>query len=234
MTADRKLKAPSSQSVHAPSPGEVLVSLLGNHVPRAASRLFPDLLWRRSDGTRTLYLTFDDGPDETTPALLDLLNRYEVPASFFLVGEQMRRWPAFVRAIRDAGHTMGQHTDTHPNAWQTPASAVEAEMERASATLADMTGEAVRWMRPPYGYFTTAMRRWCRRQGQRIAMWDVMPGDFLSSATSESVLERTVGLARPGSIVVLHEGGHARRVTPPALALALPRLLDAGYRFASL
>ncbi len=234
MRADRKLKERTTQPIYGPSFSEVLVSLLGNHVPRAASRLFPDLLWRRTDGTRTLYLTFDDGPDESTPALLDLLDRYEVPASFFLVGEQMRRWPAFVRAMRDAGHTVGQHTDTHANAWQTPADAIEAEMERATKTLEDLTGETVRWMRPPYGYFTNAMRRWCQQAGQRIAMWDVMPGDFLTSATSESVLEQTVSLARPGSIVVLHEGGHARRVTPPALALALPRLLADGYRFAAL
>ncbi|MEM1042415.1 MAG: polysaccharide deacetylase family protein [Bacteroidota bacterium] len=212
----------------------MLVSLLGNHVPRAASRLFPDLLWRRTDGTRTLYLTFDDGPDETTPALLELLDRYEVPASFFLVGEQMRRWPECVRALHAAGHTVGQHTDTHANAWKTPADVVETEMARATATLEDLTGEAVRWMRPPYGYFTTAMRRWCRQHGQRIAMWDVMPGDFLASATPDAVLNRTVDLARPGSVIVLHEGGHARRVTPPALALALPLLLADGYRFAAL
>ncbi len=212
----------------------MLVNLLGNHVPRAVSGFFPDLLWRRADGTRTLYLTFDDGPDAATPALLDLLARYEVPAAFFLIGERMRRHPELVRAVREAGHTVGQHTDTHANAWQTPAAEVEAEMVRATATLEDLSGEAVRWMRPPYGYFTTAMRRWCRRQGQRIAMWDVMPGDFLTSATAASVLRRTVGLARPGSVIVLHEGGHARRVTPLALARALPRLKAAGYRFAAL
>ncbi len=212
----------------------VLVDLIGNRLPRAASRLFPDLLWRRPGGARTLYLTFDDGPDCATPALLELLDRHEVAASFFLVGEQMRRYPDFVRAIRSAGHTVGQHTDTHPSAWRTPPATLERELAAATATLEDLTGEAVRWMRPPYGYFTTAMRQWCRRHAQRIAMWDVMPGDFLRSATSANVLARTVGLARPGSVIVLHEGGHARRVTPPALAEVLPRLKAAGYRFAVL
>lgn len=211
-----------------------LTLLLGNAAPRTAACFLPDLLWRRDDGARTLYLTFDDGPDEGTPALLDLLARYEVPAAFFLIGAYARRRPDLVRAIGDAGHLVAQHTDTHPDPWKTPAAAVAAEMERATATLADITGKAVRWMRPPYGHFTFAMRAWCRAHGQRIAMWDVMPGDFLSSATSESIFRRVVGLARPGSVIVLHEGGHAQRVTPPALARALPSLLADGYRFAAL
>jgi peptidoglycan/xylan/chitin deacetylase (PgdA/CDA1 family) len=211
-----------------------LTTLLGNHVPRALSPLFPDLFWRRDDGTPTLHLTFDDGPDASTPALLDLLDRHGIDASFFLIGAKARRRPDLVRAIAAAGHTIGQHTDTHPDAWRSPASAVVAEMERATATLEDLTGEAVRWMRPPYGRFTSSMRAWCRDRGQRIAMWDVMPADFLSSSTAPDILRRTLRLVRPGSVLVLHEGGHARRVTPPALVRALPLLLADGYRFARL
>lgn len=208
--------------------------LLGNVAPRTAAYLLPDLLWRRNDGSRTLYLTFDDGPDESTPALLDLLARHEVPALFFLIGAHARRRPDLVRAIRDAGHAVGQHTDTHPDAWRTPAVTVAAEMDRATATLEDTLGQPVRWMRPPYGHVTFSMRAWCRARAQRIVMWDVMPGDFLSSATSEAIVRRVVGLSRPGSIIVLHEGGHARTVTPPALERILPYLPADGYRFAAL
>lgn len=211
-----------------------LTTILGNHVPRALSPLFPDLLWRRDDDARTLHLTFDDGPDEATPALLDLLDQHGVKATFFLIGAKARERPDLVRAIAAAGHTIGQHTDTHPDAWRTPAPAVLAEMERATATLEDITGQAVRWMRPPYGRFTSTMRSWCRARGQRIAMWDVMPGDFLSSTTATDVLRRTLRLVRPGSVLVLHEGGHARRVTPPALLRVLPTLQADGYRFTAL
>lgn len=208
--------------------------VLANGIPRTAARLLPDLLWRRKDGMRTLYLTFDDGPDETTPALLDLLGRHAIPATFFLIGDKARRRPDLVRTLCDAGHTVGQHTDTHPDPWRTPAAAVDAEMERATATLEELTGQAVRWMRPPYGHVTRSMRAWCRAHGQRVVMWDVMPGDFLSSATSQSIFRITVRLTRPGSVIVLHEGGHARHVTPPALARILPTLLADGYRFAAL
>jgi len=213
----------------------VLVSLLGNRLPRVAAPLFPDLLWRRPDGTRTLYLTFDDGPcPKTTAATLDLLDRYGLRAAFFLLGGGARRHPGLVRAIHDAGHAVAQHTDTHPDAWKTPPDLVEREMASATAVLEDLTGAPVRWMRPPYGRFTTSMRRWCRAHGQRIVMWDVMPGDFLPKTTTDDVLRRTLGLVRPGSILVLHEGNHAATVTPAALERLLPRLLDEGYRFGTL
>jgi peptidoglycan/xylan/chitin deacetylase (PgdA/CDA1 family) len=211
-----------------------LTTFLGNHVPRTLSPLFPDLFWRRDDDARTLHLTFDDGPDASTPALLDLLDRHGIDASFFLIGAKARQRPDLVRAILAAGHTIGQHTDTHPDAWRTPAHAVLDEMECATATLEDITGEAIRWMRPPYGRFTSTMRSWCRARGQRIAMWDVMPGDFLSSTTAADVLRRTLRLVRPGSVLVLHEGGHARRVTPPALLRILPTLQADGYHFTAL
>lgn len=213
----------------------MLLDLIGTRIPRAAAPLLPGLTWRHDDGARTLFLTFDDGPCPTsTPRLLEVLARHEARASFFLLGRAARRRPDLVRALHEAGHTLGQHTDTHPDAWRTPAARLLGEMERATATLEAITGEAVGWMRPPYGHLTPSMLRWCRARGQRVAMWDVMPGDFLSSATPAGVLRRTLRLVRPGSVVVLHEGGRARHVTPPALAEALPRLAGLGYRFAPL
>lgn len=210
----------------------MLVDLLGNRLPRAAASRFPDLLWRRPDGGRTLYLTFDDGPcPDSTAATLDLLARYDVRAAFFLIGERARAYPHLVRAVHAAGHTIGQHSDTHPNAWDISSDALIGEMERATATLEDLTGEAVRWMRPPYGRFTRTMRRWCREHDQPIVMWDVMPGDFLPRTAADDVMARVERLVRPGSIIVLHEGNHARTVTPQALTRLLPRLLDEGYRF---
>ena len=210
----------------------MLLHLLGNRLPRAAAPLFPDLLWRGDSSDRAVHLTFDDGPcPETTAATLDLLARFDAPATFFFLGARARARPDLVRATAEAGHAVGQHTDTHLDAWRAPAEAVEEELTTATATLEALTGRPVRSMRPPYGRFTRSMRRWCRTNGQRIVMWDVMPGDFLPGASSADVARRTLALVRPGSVVVLHEGGRAADVTPSALGRILPRLLDEGYRF---
>ncbi len=209
--------------------------LRDTHLPRLAAPLLPGLVWRGErldpDGAPRLYLTLDDGPDpETTPRLLDLLAAHDARATFFLVGERVRRHPDLVRAARAAGHAVGQHTDTHVDAWRTPRRRVKAEMARATRALEDATGEAVRQMRPPYGRITPAVGRWARAQGQSVVMWDLMPSDFVASVEPATVAGRTRRLARPGSVVVLHEGGRAGRVALAALHIALPRLRAAGFR----
>jgi peptidoglycan-N-acetylglucosamine deacetylase len=177
---------------------------------------------RVSDKSRTLYLTFDDGPDPaTTQQLLDLLEARMCTATFFLIGENVRRHPGLARRIARSGHTVGQHTHSHIDPWRVRDSVVRSEMEEATAVIEDATGQGVGWVRPPFGHITPGMARWARENGQRIALWDVMPGDFLSSATAEGVARHVEGKARPGSLVVLHEGGRAADVTPPAVGRIL-------------
>src|SRR5690606_32492249 len=102
--------------------GPVMIPTLATHVPRAAARFFPDLLWRVRTDARTVYLTFDDGPTTAlTLPLLELLDRFNARASFFLLGKHAALLPDAVREIAAAGHTIGNHTYTHPGAWLTPA-----------------------------------------------------------------------------------------------------------------
>lgn len=212
-----------------------LVQLVGTRVPRLAARYFPDVLWRVPTSERTAFLTFDDGPTrQMTAPLLDLLARYEVPASFFLLGGQARRHPGLVRAIAQAGHTIGNHTYHHPDAWRTPAATVLRELERTTGLLEDLAGKPVRWMRPPYGRFTRAMRRWCQLRRQRCTMWDLGPGDYLPHVTSEAIVAHVERHVRPGSIIVLHDNPKAHAVTLPALETLLQRMLETGWRFRAL
>src|SRR5690606_18259253 len=153
---------------------------------------------------RVVYLTFDDGPSrQLTAPILDLLARFDARAAFFLIGARAARDPGLVRAIAAAGHTIGNHTYTHPDAWKTPVSRLVAELERTTALLEDQVQQTVRWMRPPYGRFTRAMRAWCLARRQRLTMWDVMPGDYLPGATSRKVERRLLAYVRRGSIVVM-------------------------------
>ncbi len=212
-----------------------LVHTVGTRVPRLVARYYPDLLWRVPTTERVAYFTFDDGPTPSmTAPLLEVLARFEAVATFFLLGEQAALDPGLVRAIDAAGHTVGNHTYSHPNTWRTSDAAVLDELERTTDLLEGLVEAPVRWMRPPFGRFTRAMRAWCQERDQRCTMWDIGPGDFLRSATRHRIERRILRAVRPGSIIVLHDNPKARAVTPPALASVLAHLRDDGWRFAAL
>ena len=213
-----------------------LVPYVATVLPRLVGQWFPDLLWRRAvdDHERTLYLTFDDGPTATmTDPILRVLDQFDAQATCFLVGAQAQDDPDRVRRLRDAGHTIGNHTFTHPDPWCTPDAALLDELNRTTEALQTITGQPTRYLRPPYGRFTRAMRRWGREQGQRVVMWDVMPGDFLGMATQPSVERHVLRFVRPGSIVVLHDNPIAP-MTPAALETILRRLSARGWQFDAL
>ena len=212
-----------------------LVSLIGTQLPRAVARHYPDLLWRLPLRAKVVYFTFDDGPTLSgTSPLLDILARHEAKASFFLLGKQAEKHPGLVRALADAGHTIGNHTYSHPNAWRISASTLFRELDRTTRVLEDLVQKPIRWMRPPYGYFTQAMRHWCQLRRQRLTMWDVGVGDYLDGATEQEVERRILNGIRPGSIIVLHDNARANKITPLAFSNVLARLRDEGWHFAAL
>lgn len=209
--------------------------LVGTRVPRLIQRFYPDLLWRVPTRRRVAYFTFDDGPTpELAGRLLDLLAQHEAKATFFLIGRLAERDPGLVRATAEGGHTIGNHTYTHPDAWRAPRAQVLRELEQTTSLIEDQTQTSVRWMRPPYGRFTHAMRSWCLARRQRLTMWDLMPGDFLPRATPGNVYRRVRTDVRPGSIIVLHDNLKAEHVTPAALSELLADLTADGWSLEAL
>ncbi len=183
---------------------------------------------------RALYVTVDDGPDaDGTPRWLDALARHDARAVFFLSAGRAQARPDLVRAITEAGHRVASHGDAHVSGWRRRPGAVRADVERAEQVLEALTGGPVRDVRPPYGRVTPGLARWARAGGRRIVLWDVMPGDFLPSRSADRLAGEIVRLARPGSILALHDGAPAARAVA-ALDLALPRLAAAGWRFPAL
>lgn len=212
-----------------------LVPYLATHVLRPFQRYFPDMLWRRDEAHKTAYLTFDDGPTATmTEEILDILATYSAQATFFLIGRHAADHPDLVRRLHRAGHTLGNHTHTHPNAWSLPSADLRMELSRSTETIEQIAGTRVDVMRPPYGKFTGAMRTWCAERQQRMVMWDVMPGDYLRTATADRVDRFVRSTIRPGSIIVLHDNPICEGVTPPALDALLRRLTAEGWTFEAL
>jgi peptidoglycan/xylan/chitin deacetylase (PgdA/CDA1 family) len=188
-----------------------------------------------------LALTFDDGPNPTaTPQLLEVLARHKVRATFFLIGEFVKREPALTREIAAAGHAIGNHTMTHPWLPFVSAARVRAELAGCNAAIEDTIAAKVSLFRPPHGALRPAVLRAARELNLKTVQWNLIAGDWDADSSSTILTRVQNGIARNrrrgrGTNVVLHDGGHLgpsqpRLKTVEAVAQLLPSL-DAGMRF---
>jgi peptidoglycan-N-acetylglucosamine deacetylase len=173
-------------------------------------------------------LTFDDGPHaQGTPAVLEVLARAGVQATFFLVGEQVRRNPALAREIADAGHGIGLHCDRHRNLLRLTPWQVREDIDRAQDTIASSSGISPRLYRPPYGVLNAAALRLAGARGWRTLLWSQWGRDWQARATPESIAALVTHGVSEGSVLLLHDAddysapGSWRRT-----AAALPMVLD--------
>lgn len=197
-------------------------------VPLWFQRLFPAVLWRVETTERRVFLTFDDGPSaRLTDFILDNLSEYRAKASFFCIGRQIEQQPEVFARLLAAGHTVGNHTYTHPRGWRVSSEAFLDDVARCQPLT------ATRWFRPPYGQLRRAAYRQLKHN-YRIVGWDIMNGDFLPDVTAETALEVVRRHVRPGSIVCLHDkeriGSKVRDYLPKLLAW----LRAEGYAFGTL
>jgi peptidoglycan/xylan/chitin deacetylase (PgdA/CDA1 family) len=151
-------------------------------------------------------LTFDDGPDaHGTPAVLERLAEARVVATFFLVGEQVQRNPGLVGEIVAAGHAVGIHCQRHRNLmWLTPRQ-VRHDLDRAAASIEELTGRRLELYRPPYGILNSAALGVARSNGWRTVLWSDWGRDWEHSATADSIATLLLDGARPGSVGLLHD-----------------------------
>jgi peptidoglycan-N-acetylglucosamine deacetylase len=177
---------------------------------------------------RGYALTFDDGPHaQGTPAMLEILAAANVRATFFLVGEQVRRNPALAREIVDAGHAIGLHCDRHRNLLRLAPSQVREDIDRAQEIIEASTGRSPGLYRPPYGLANASALGLARRRGWRTLLWSQWGRDWEARATPQSISARVTDGAREGSVLLLHDAddysaeGSWRRT-----ATALPRVLE--------
>ena len=180
---------------------------------------------------KLVALTLDDGPDPVhTPLVLDILQKNNIRATFFLIGENATRQPGLVREIAAHGHHIANHTWTHPDLRGIPDSTVRDELHRTSDELGRITGRTPTWFRAPGGDWSDLSLQVCAELGMRPMGWSVDPQDWSRPGTSK-ITTRVLETIGPGSIVLNHDGGGDRSQTIEALRTYLPVLLDEGYRF---
>ncbi|GAB3359047.1 polysaccharide deacetylase family protein [Lysobacter tyrosinilyticus] len=212
-----------------------LPAMLLSHLPilwgtmKPDSRLFGPALRRLPTHEPRVWLTIDDGPSDETTAVLDLLDRHQARATFFVVGECARKRPDLVREIVRRGHTLGNHSDTHPQAWfwALGPRQMRAQIAQNQATLAEITGITPRWFRAVVGMANPFVSAPLRDLGLARVAWSARGFDGVA-ADPGAVVARIERDLAPGAIVLLHEGAkHGRNLE--ILALLLRRLDTLGY-----
>lgn len=196
--------------------GESHSGLVLNHAPTRA---------------KVVALTFDDGPDpQTTPRILAILRRYHAHATFFMIGRQVQAYPELAQQVVAEGHTIGNHTETHPYLCRKSRAEVRGEIAECGRTLQRHLHMTSHLFRPPRGDWNPTIYREAKREGYHLVLWTVAV-EHHEAKTPRAMAVRALRLVRPGGILLMHDGTHcSRESTVEALPLILDGLKKRGYR----
>jgi peptidoglycan/xylan/chitin deacetylase (PgdA/CDA1 family) len=206
--------------------------------PAILSYLFPKLEWRANSDKKEIFLTFDDGPiPGPTEFVLFTLKEYEAKATFFCIGDNVRKHPQVFEKIISAKHSVGNHTFNHLKGWNYSTKDYLTNVEKCAEQILQVNSQQSTvnrcLFRPPYGRITFEQIKSLKKD-YKIIMWDVLTQDYSQSMAKEKCLEGSIKATRPGSIVVFHDSLKAER----NLNYALPKYLDhfskEGYIFSAL
>ncbi|MBD2481305.1 polysaccharide deacetylase family protein [Planktothrix sp. FACHB-1365] len=178
---------------------------------------------------KVIALTFDDGPWLDTLKVLVVLQQFDIKATFFILGRNLVLYPEIIQQVVQGGHAVGNHTWTHPYV-KMESQQAKSEIENTAAKLQLMTGLKTRLFRPPGGILDNGTAEYARSKNYAIIMWSIDTKDY-QQASAEILAERVLNQARPGDIVLMHDGGGNRFQTIEALKMIIPELQKRGYRF---
>ena len=187
--------------------------------------LYPTAIWRMSRKKKVVYLTFDDGPiPEATPFVLDTLDRFGIKATFFMVGDNVRKHPDIYRMVVERGHRVGNHTFNHIGGFRHSSEEYLENADKANRLLHTTL------FRPPHGWMRLLQFKQLRKH-YRIIMWDLVTRDYSKRVTAEDVVNNVKRYARNGSIITFHDSLKSIDKLQTALPEALQWLKDQGYAF---
>lgn len=202
------------------------------HIPGMIQRKMSQYLWRVSTDEKDVFLTFDDGPTpEITSWVLDQLAQYNALATFFMVGDQVKKHPDIAHQVIDAGHEVGNHTRTHVNGKKISTYSYLREFTECQQILREYTGTTPALFRPPYGRITKAQATPILNRGIEIVMMDIITGDFDVKRNARQVAETALTHADKGSVILFHDSVKAWPRLQAALPLVLESLANEGFRF---
>lgn len=199
---------------------------------------FPSCLWTGCRQSPAIALTFDDGPHPRyTPQLLQVLDHYQIPASFFWLGACVNRAPDVAKAVYDRGHWLGLHGYDHrafprlsPTSLKQSLESTQLAIAQACSLEFEYVQAAVSDVRPPNGLFTPRTLNLLQEWGYRPVMWSVVPEDWVRPGR-DTVVQRVLQQVKNGSLIVLHDGHCGGEDVAETAAHLIPLLLERGYHF---
>jgi peptidoglycan-N-acetylglucosamine deacetylase len=216
-----------------------LASAAGYHTMGPTSQLYGRNFTGLPRGTKKLALTYDDGPnDPHTESLLDVLDRHDVKATFFLIGRYVRQRPDLVRRQLVLGHAIGNHTWDHPNLIFSTPDSLRSQLQRTSKEIFDACGQKPALFRPPFGGRRPGVVQAARSMGMTTIMWNVTCYDWRAK-NSDAVERHATRQVRGGDVILLHDGGHKgfgadRSHTIKATDNLIRRYKGQGYEFVTI
>ena len=202
--------------------------------PRLIQWLYPSLTWKKKVKSKTIYLTFDDGPiPGLTEYILDELRRFDIKATFFCVGDNLQKHPQIAQRALSEGHRLANHSYNHLNGWQTNTLDYVSNVVRCQKELIDLNNKTPQLFRPPYGKIKRSQIKHLKEKYE-IIMWDVLSGDFLPTISPEKCLNKSISCTKPGSIIIFHDNIKAEKNVRYALPRYIEHFKNQGYSFQTL
>lgn len=204
--------------------------------PAPDTRWRDHIVWSVRTSQKVVALTFDDGPHPVfTPRILDILDKYHVKATFFMVGKSMDAHPDIVREVIRRGHVVGNHTYTHPRNIDLDTEAqMIRELDKCEQVIERLTGNRALLFRPPRGLVDGAAFAIADEEGYRTILWSVC-ADHHDAQTPELMAQRVIERNRPGGIILAHDGTYPMRWKDVAATpLIIEALQKQGYRFVTI
>ncbi len=205
---------------------------------RFGPKISQRVLWRAPIKGRKIALTFDDGPHPVyTPQILEVLEKFKVPATFFLIGKYLQSNLNLAKETVHAGHEVGNHTFNHQRMWQLTDLKMNDEIKRTDDLLRNLDGAAPRFLRPPMGLFSKRVLNNVEAAGYKTVVGNVYPRDPHLPGRKK-ILNRVLSRVIKGSIIILHDGGNTNHVdrsqTIWAVERFIPELQEQGFEFVTL
>lgn len=216
-------------------------SIIPSKTPGFITKMFPQFVWNIDTKEKSIYLTFDDGPNaEVTPWVLETLTNYNALATFFCIGKNIKEEPKLFDEIIRSGHSIGNHTYSHLKGWKTKTNTYIQDTKESEAIIEkhlnnfsedNYQNRLQPMFRPPYGKFKIKQAKQLLSDGYKLVLWDVLSFDWDIDTSPQECYKNVIENTKEGSIIVFHDSLKAQKNLKYALPKTLEYYSEKGFSF---